>query len=60
MKNLFDIALANQVKQRIDRLRIDSERQWGKTSVAQTIAHCASGLEMVLGEIRPPGALMGG
>lgn len=59
MKNLFDVALANQLKQRIDRLRIDSERQWGKMSVAQTTAHCAAGLEMALGEIRPArGALM--
>src|SRR5258708_22682438 len=59
MKNMFDVALANQVRQRIDSVRIDSERQWGKMSVAQTIAHCASGLEMALGETRPPRALMG-
>jgi hypothetical protein len=59
MKNLFDAALANQVKQRVDRLRIKSERQWGKMGVAQAIAHCASGLEMALGEIRPPPALIG-
>jgi hypothetical protein len=59
MKNLFDAAVATQVKQRLDMLRIDSERQWGKMSPAQTIAHCASGLEMALGEIRPPRALMG-
>jgi len=59
MKNLFDVALASQVKQRIDSLRIDSDRQWGKMSVAQTIAHCASGLQMALGEIRPPRALIG-
>lgn len=59
MKNLFDVALANQVKQRVDSLRIDSERQWGKMSVAQAMAHCASGLEMALGEIRPRRALIG-
>lgn len=59
MNNLFDVTLANQVKQRVDSLRIDSERQWGKMSVAQTVAHCASGLEMAMGEIRPPRALMG-
>jgi hypothetical protein len=59
LKNLFDAALANQIKQRIDTLRIDSERQWGKMSVAQTIAHCASGLEMGLGEIRPRRVLVG-
>ena len=59
LKNLFDVALANQVKQRIDSLRNDSERQWGKMSVAQAIAHCVFGLQMALGEIRPPRALMG-
>jgi hypothetical protein len=59
MKNLFDPRLANELKQRIDRLRIDSGRQWGKMSAAQAISHCASGLEMALGEIRPPRALIG-
>ena len=59
MKNLFDVALASQVKERIGRLRTDSERQWGKMSAAQMCAHCSSGLEMGLGEIRPPRALIG-
>lgn len=59
MKNMFDVALANQVKQRIGSLRTDSQRQWGKMSVGQTVSHCASGLQMALGEIRPPRALLG-
>ncbi len=59
MKNLFDLALGNELKQRIDTLRIDSERQWGNMSAAQTVAHCAAALEMALGEIRPARALMG-
>lgn len=59
MKNLFDAELANQLKQRIGSLQIDSQRQWGEMSVAQTVAHCASGLEMALGEIKPPRALVG-
>jgi hypothetical protein len=59
MKNLFDVALVNQVKLRIDSLGNDSERQWGKMSAAQTLAHCASGLQMALGEIRPRRALIG-
>lgn len=58
MKNLFDPALANQLKQRMERLGMNSQRQWGKMGVAQTLAHCALGLEMALGEIRPPSALM--
>lgn len=59
MKNLFDVAVANQVKQRIDRLQIDSKRQWGKMTVAQAAAHCASGLQMALGEIKPRRVFMG-
>ena len=59
MKNLFDGALANQVKQRVDKLRTDSQSQWGKMSVAQAVAHCSCGLEMAMGQIRPPRALMG-
>ncbi len=59
MRNLFDVALANELKQRIDHLRSDSERQWGEMSAGQTIAHCALGLEMALGEIRPSRVLMG-
>jgi len=59
MKNLFDVALAGQVKQRVESLRSNSDRQWGTMSVAQTMAHCASGMQMVLGKIRPPRALIG-
>jgi Protein of unknown function (DUF1569) len=59
MKNLFDVVLASEIKQRVDRLRIDSERQWGKMTVAQSICHCGSAIEMALGEIRPRRALMG-
>ena len=60
MKNLFDAPLAYQLKQRIGRLRPDSEALWGKMSVAQAVAHCAAGLEMALGDISPRRAhLMG-
>jgi Protein of unknown function (DUF1569) len=53
MKNLFDPALAEEVKQRIMHLRPDSERQWGKTPIALVLAHCTSGLQMAMGEINP-------
>ena len=59
MKNLFDAATATEIKERIGRLDPGCTRQWGKMSVAQTVAHCASGLQMALGEIKPPRALMG-
>lgn len=59
MKNLFDTAIAEETKQRIARLQINSARQWGKMNAAQMLAHCASGMEMAVGDIRPPRALIG-
>jgi hypothetical protein len=59
MKNLFDATRVEEVKQRIARLRPDSERQWGKMNAPQAVAHCSGGLEMALGEMRPPRVLIG-
>jgi hypothetical protein len=52
MKDLFDPILVEDTKQRILRLRLESERQWGSMAVAQTLAHCTSGIEMAMGVIR--------
>lgn len=59
MKNLFDLARAEEVKQRIARLRPDSQRQWGKMNAAQAVEHCSRGLELALGDRRPPRILLG-
>jgi hypothetical protein len=59
MKNLFDAARVQEVKQRIAGLRPDSERQWGKMNAPQAVAHCSGGLELALGDMRPPRALLG-
>jgi len=59
MKNLFDAARVEEVKQRIARLRPDSQRQWGKMNAAQAVEHCSRGLELALGDLRPPRALLG-
>lgn len=59
MKNLFDPATAKDVKQRIDQLRPDSERHWGRMTPAQAMAHCSLGLEMAEGKIRPRRKLIG-
>jgi hypothetical protein len=59
MKNLFnpeDIAALNA---RISQLRPNSERQWGKMSVAQALAHCSIGMQIATGELRPPRKLIG-
>jgi hypothetical protein len=59
MKNLFDATRVEEVKQRIARLRPDSQRQWGKMNAPQAVAHCSRGLELALGDLRPPRALLG-
>ena len=53
VKNLFDSRLAGDTKQRIMELRHSSQRLWGDMTVAQTLAHCTSGLEMAMGVINP-------
>lgn len=64
MKDLFRPDLVEETKQRILRLRPESERQWGNMAVAQTLAHCTAGFEMAMGVIqakraRFPAALIG-
>lgn len=54
MKNLFEAASQAEVKARVQRLRPDSEREWGKMSVAQAVAHCAASMETALGETHRP------
>ena len=59
MKNLYEPATVEEVKQRIAQLRPDSERQWGKMNVAQMVAHCSGGLEWAVGDKRPPRMFVG-
>lgn len=53
MKDLFDPTLADDIMQRIMRLHPGSERLWGSMAVAQTLAHCTSGIQMATGVINP-------
>jgi hypothetical protein len=59
MESMFEVARVDELEARLARLRPDSERQWGKMTVAQAVAHCSLGFEMAMGEIRPPRALAG-
>jgi Protein of unknown function (DUF1569) len=64
MKNLFDPMLVEDTKQRILQLDSESKAQWGRMAVAQTLAHCTSGVEMAMGTIQPkrapfPATLLG-
>jgi hypothetical protein len=59
MKSLFEAARAGEMKQRITKLRPDSERLWGKMNPAQALEHCSRGMEMALGDRTPPRVLVG-
>ena len=59
MKNLFEPARVEEVKQRIADLRPDSERLWGKMNAAQAVAHCSAGLELATGDRVPPRLFLG-
>jgi Protein of unknown function (DUF1569) len=53
MKNLFDGTVANQVRNRLANLEPESERRWGKMTVAQMLAHCSVSMQWALGEVVP-------
>jgi hypothetical protein len=59
MESLFEARRVEEVKQRLLRLKPDSQGQWGKMNPAQMLAHCSAGMEMANGEIRPPRAFIG-
>ncbi len=59
MKNLFEPAAVEEVKDRMAQLRPDSERLWGKMNAAQALAHCSAAMEMAMGKVRPPRILIG-
>ena len=59
MKNLFEAAEVEELKERMAQLRPDSERLWGKMDPAQMLAHCSAAIGMAVGEVRPPRILIG-
>ncbi|HTQ58943.1 MAG TPA: DUF1569 domain-containing protein [Candidatus Solibacter sp.] len=59
MKNLFEAARGEELKQRIMQMKPDSARLWGKMSPAQALEHCSRGMEMALGDKNLPRAMVG-
>jgi hypothetical protein len=59
MKNLYEAATVEEVKERIARLETDSQRLWGTMTAAQAVAHCSAGLEWAVGDTFPPRMLLG-
>ncbi len=59
MKNLFEAARATELTERIERLRPDSTRQWGKMTAPQALAHCSVALEWAVGDSLAPRMMIG-
>jgi hypothetical protein len=50
METLFDLACRDRILARVERLRPDSKREWGKMDAAQALAHCALAMEAATGD----------
>ena len=59
MQTIFEPNASRVIKDRLSRLRPDSQRQWGKMNPAQAVAHCCKGMEQALGDVLPPRLLIG-
>lgn len=59
MNSLFDPKTTQEIQQRIESLRMDSPRMWGKMDVAQMMAHCSAGLEAATGITHPTQTFLG-
>jgi len=57
--SLFDPAGRAAMLARLDSLRPDSVRQWGKMHVAQMLAHCQQPLRVALGDLKLKRSLVG-
>ncbi|WP_211748686.1 DUF1569 domain-containing protein [Paenibacillus sp. Marseille-Q4541] len=49
MKNIFNQLNTNEILDRIDQLRPNSQPRWGKMDVAQMLAHCSSFQDIAMG-----------
>ena len=59
MKSIFEPATLQEINQRIDSLKPDAKRQWGKMDAAQMLAHCSNALEVTVGDKSPKSTFMG-
>jgi hypothetical protein len=59
MKHLFETGRADEVKGRLHRLQSTSQRQWGRMTAPQMLAHCVISMEMATGDRMPPRMLAG-
>ena len=59
IKSLFDRPTLHEILARINNLSPQSERQWGKMSVSQMLAHCKIAFGVPLSEKKMPRIFLG-
>ena len=59
MKNLWQPDRVQELKDRMARLQPDARPIWGRMTPAQAMAHCTIGMELSLGDRKPPRMLIG-
>jgi uncharacterized protein DUF1569 len=59
MKNLFERDALDEVISRVNALKPETPRQWGKMDVAQMMAHCSAALDMAASRLNPPRIFIG-
>ncbi len=59
MKSLLESNTLEETFARLEKLKPESQHQWGKMDVAQMMAHLSNTLELATGDKKPPRSLMG-
>ena len=59
MESIFEPATLQAFMQRINKLKPDTQRNWGKMDVAQMMAHCSAAIENTLGDTTPKRNIIG-
>ncbi len=59
MRSLFDAERVAEIQSRLQLLRPDDVPRWGVMVPAQALAHCSKGIEIAMGDLRPPRTRIG-
>jgi len=59
MKNIFDEAVKDEILNRLDNLKVDSNRNWGKMTITQMLTRCTRAMKIANGETKLKRAFIG-
>lgn len=59
MKTLLDPVYAKEINTRVASVTPGNQRQWGKMTAGQMMAHCIIGLDNAMGDSKPPRVFIG-